>query len=185
MEDTKINIFEGTGAFNREDSVTFIDVGFQAIDKDGVKYANNHTEEWFALGEDNDELTRERNDETESSKNVLGKTSISQTSGAQTTEIDPHKLRANEKLSYLLYMINKYDLKEDKAKVRGMEVTFADKQGEKTYGAWTEGAVIQLNSWGGDTSAIGTPFVLNWDGDKIHGTFSTETKTFTATTEAN
>lgn len=179
-----INTFEGNGAFERKDHITFIDVGFESIDKDGVKYAADHTQEWIAVGEDNDELTRERNDETDSTKNVLGKTSISMTAGAQTTEVDPHKLRASDKLSYLLYMINKYDLLEDKAKVIGMEVTYADKQADETYGAWTEGAIIQLNSWGGDTSALGTPFVLNWDGDKTHGTFNTKTKTFTATTEA-
>lgn len=177
------NVFEGTGTFKREQHITMIDLGFESIDANGIVYGQDHTQDWYAVGEDNDELTRERNDELESTKNVLGKTSISQTPGAQTTEVDPHKLRANDKLSYLLYMINKYDLTEDKAKVYGMEVTYADKHSEGVYGAWREGAVIQLNSWGGDTTAIGTPFVLNWDGNKEHGTFSTTDKTFTPTTE--
>lgn len=176
------NVFEGTGAFKREDHITFIDLGFTSVDENGIVYGEGHTEEWYAVGEDNDELTREINDEIESTKNVLGKTSINHTSGAQTTEVDPHKLRPNEKLSYLIYQIFKFGLTGDKAKVNGMEVTYADKQAEGSYGAWTEGAVIQLSSWGGDTTALGSPFILNWDGNKVHGTFSTADKKFTPTT---
>ena len=120
----------------------------------------------------------------EASKNVLGKTNISTTLGAQTTEIDPYKIKGNDKLSYVLYMIDKYDLKDDKAKLIGMEVTYVDEQSEGVYGAWTESAIISVNSTGGDTSALNYPAVLNWCGDKIHGTFTASSKTFAPTVSA-
>ena len=178
-----MNTLDGKNVFSRESSITFLDVGFTVDEVEGVTYAEDHTPEWFAVGEDNDELTRERNDEADSTKNVLGKTSVNVTPGAQTTEVDPYKVRGNDKLSYLLYMMNKYDLTGDRAKVRGMEVFYGDKQSEGTYGAWTESAVVQVNSWGGDTTATQAPITLNWLGDKTHGTFSTADKKFTATTE--
>ena len=157
----KENVLDGTTEFKREDSITFVDVGFKIDPVKGVYYETEHEEKWFAIGEDNDEMTRERNDEVESSKNVLGTTNISATAGAQTTEVDPKKIRGSEELSYLLYMINKYDLIGDKAKLIGMEVFYGDKQEDDSYGAWTEGVVIQENSWGGDTTATQAPFVLN------------------------
>lgn len=178
------NVLDGTSEFNREDSITFIDVGFKVDPVKGVYYEEEHEEKWFPIGDDNDELTRERNDEVDSKKNVLGKTNVSATAGAQTTEVDPKKIRGNEELSYLLYMMHKYDLLGDKAKVRGMEVFYGDKQEEGTYGAWTEDAVLQVNSWGGDTSATQAPFILNWKGNKDHGTFNTGTKKFTSSKAA-
>lgn len=178
------NVLAGNTAFNREAKITFLDVNFESIDENGIKYAAEHTPEWYAVGEDNDELTRERNDSVDSSKNVLGRNNITTTLGAQTTEVDPYKIRGNDKLSYALYMIDKYDLKDDKAKMIGMEVFYCDVQSDGVYGAWTESAIISINSSGGDTTALNYPAVLNWCGDKKHGTFATATKTFTKTTVA-
>lgn len=185
MAETIKNVLSGNGVLDRKSRITFIDVGYERIDPAlGIIYAADHTAEWYPVGEDNDELSRERNDSVDATPNVLGKTNISVTPGAQTTGIDPYKLRGNDKFSYLLYMMDKYDLRQEKAKVIGMEVTYADVQTEGVYGAWTEHAILSLNSTGGDTSALSYPGVLNWCGDKTHGTFSTTTKQFTATTAA-
>lgn len=179
------NVLDGTTAFTRNKRITFVDVGYDHIDPiKGVIYLEDHTPDWYMIGEDNDDLTRERNDSVDATPNVLGKTNITTTPGAQTTSIEPYKLRGNDKLSYLLYMIDKYDLKDSQAKVNGMEVTYGDVQSEGVYGAWTEHAIISVTSSGGDTTALGYPNTLNWCGDKTHGTFSTSTKQFTATTEA-
>lgn len=178
------NVFDGTIAFDRNARITFIDVGFESVDENGINYGDSHTADWFAVGEDNEDLSRERNDSVNASRNVLGTNNISTELGAQTTEIDPYKIKGSDKLSYLLYMIDKYDLKDSKAKVHGMEVSYFDVQSEGVYGAWTEDAVISINSGGGDTTAVNYPSVLNWCGNKTHGTFSTTTKAFTATTSA-
>ena len=173
---------DGNTEFKREDSITFLDVNCTVDPVNGITYATNHTPNWVPIGDDNDELTRERNDEVDSKKNVLGVTNISVTSGAQTTEVDPKKIRGNEALSDILYKLDKYDLVGSKARIHGMEVFYGDKQSTNTYGAWTEHAILEVKSWGGDTSATQAPFTLNWEGDKVHGTFNSNSKEFTETT---
>lgn len=175
------NVLVGDTIIDRESSITFLDLGFESIDKDGIHYADSHTPDWYPIGEDNDEITRERNDSIDGKKNVLGHTIFTVTKGAQTTEIDPVKIRGNDKLSYLLYMINKYDLVNGKAKLTGMEVFYADEQSSGVYGAWTEGVMIEGKSWGGNVEATQSPMTIHWDGKKVHGTFEPKTKTFTAT----
>ena len=175
------NVLVGDTIIDRESSITFLDLGFESIDKDGIHYADSHTPDWYPIGEDNDEITRERNDSVDGKKNVLGHTIFTVTKGAQTTEIDPVKIRGNDKLSYLLYMINKYDLVNEKAKLTGMEVFYADEQSSGVYGAWTEGVMIEGKSWGGNVEATQSPMTIHWDGKKVHGTFEPKTKTFTAT----
>lgn len=175
-----LKLLDGNGKFNREDHVTMFDSNITSCDENGIVYGE--TPIWVPFGEDNDDITRNMNDELDAKKNVLGKTNIDHSAGAQTTEIDPIAIRGNDALSAILYLIYKYDLKGDKATLHCMEVTLGDKQTDNSYGAFTEDAVVQLNSWGGDTTKINAPIVLNWKGNKKHGTFSTTTKAFTPTT---
>lgn len=176
------NIFEGSGKFNREDHITFFNANVTSVDEKGIKYGASPI--WKPFGEDNEEITREMNNELNATKNVLGRTNIDHSGGAQTTSLDPIAIRSNDELSYILYMIYKYGLTGDKATLQCMEVTYADKQADGKYGAFTEDAVVDLTSWGGDTTKLNAPATLNWKGNKVHGTFSTADNSFTATTSA-
>lgn len=176
--------FNGNGKFNREDLILFMNLKVISADKDGIVF-DTEAPNWVPIGEDNDEITREHNNETDSKKNVLGKITINASSGPETTEIDPIAIRGNEELSYILYIIHKYSLVGDKAAVPCMEVSLFDKQAtEGTYGAFTETAIIDEKSFGGGTSEIDAPITLNWKGDKVHGTYNLEQNTFTEITEA-
>lgn len=177
-----LTLLDGNNKFNREDHVTMFNSNITSCDENGIVYGE--TPSWVPFGEDNDEITREINNETESKKNVLGKTSVDHKKGAQTTKIDPIAIRGNDVLSKILYLMYKYDLVGDKAKLQCMEVTLADKQTDGAYGAFTEDAIVDLTSWGGDTAQINSPITLNWLGNKKHGTFNASTKTFTETTAA-
>lgn len=177
-----LSLLNGTGKFNREDHVTMFNSNITSCDENGIVYGESPT--WVPFGEDNDEITRELNNEIDAKKNVLGKTNIDHSGGAQTTEIDPVAIRGNDVLSAILYLMFKYGLTGDKAKLQCMEVTLADKQSDGSYGAFTEDAIVDLKSWGGDTTKLNGPITLNWTGNKVHGTFSASTKAFTATTEA-
>lgn len=175
-----LTLLTGTGKFNREDHVTMFNSNIESCDEDGIVYGEDPV--WVPFGEDNDELTRELNNEIDATKNVLGTTNIDHTAGAQTTEIDPIAIRGNDTLSAILYLMFKYGLTGDKATLQCMEVTLADKQTDGSYGAFTESAVVDLKSWGGDTTKLNGPITLNWKGDRVHGTFSPTTKEFTKTT---
>ena len=177
----ELNLLTGTTEFNREDHVTMFNASIKSCDENGIVYDETNPE-WIPFGEDNDEITREMNNETDSKKNVLGRVKVNHTSGPQTTEIDPIAIKGNDKLSAILYMMFKYNLTGNKAKLQCCEVTFADEQSEGVYGAFTESAIADLKSWGGDTSKLNSPITLNWLNDRVHGTFSTENNTFTATT---
>lgn len=172
---------QGNVQFNREDHITMFNAAIKSVDENGIVY-DEASPVWMPFGEDNDEITRETNNEIESSKNVLGKSKITHTAGAHTTEIDPIAIRGNDALSTILYNMFKYDLVGDKAKLQCMEVTLADVQSEGNYGAFTESAIVNLNSWGGDTSKLNAPISLNWKGDRTHGIYNLEENKFTAAT---
>ena len=175
--------FSGNGKFKREDSVIMFNSKLNSADENGLVF-DEENPAWLPIGEDNDELTRETNNESDSKKNVLGRVNIDSTKGAETMEVDPIAIRANDTLSYILYMAYKYGLVGDKVRMQFLDVTYADKQGEKTYGAFIEHGIPDLTSWGGDTSKLSSPMKINFENDKVHGTFSTTNNTFTETTIA-
>lgn len=176
-----LNLLKGNGQLERESSVTFFNANITSCDEKGIVY-NTESPEWIPIGEDNDELTRETNNEIESKKNVLGRTSINHTAGAETMEVDPIAIRGNDKLSAILYMIHKYRLTGDKAKLQTLEVTLGDEQADEKYGAFTEDAVVDMKSWGGDTSMLNSPITLNFCGNRVHGVFSTTDNSFSIPT---
>ncbi len=176
-----LNLLKGTGKLDRESSITMFNAGISSCDEKGIVY-DTTTPEWVPIGEDNDELTRETNNELEAKKNVLGKTNIDHTSGAETMEVDPIAIRGNDKLSAILYMIHKYKLTGDKAKLQTMEVTLGDEQSDGKYGAFTEDAVVDMKSWGGDTTKLNSPITLNFCGNRTHGVYDLETNTFSVPT---
>lgn len=172
-----LSLLEGNGKFNREDHVTMFNSNVISCDENGIIYDDTDPI-WVPFGEDNDELTRELNNEVDSKKNVLGKNNIDHTAGADTTEIDPIAIRGNDALSTILYMIFKYKLVGDKAKLQCCEITLADKQGDDKYGAFTEDAIVDLKSWGGDTTKLNSPITLNWKGNRVHGVYSLKENSF-------
>ena len=175
--------FDGTGRFDREDDVLLFNSNLTSADENGLVF-DEENPIWIPIGEDNDELTRETNNESESKKNVLGKVSIDSTKGAETMEVDPVAIRGNDTLSYILYIAFKYGLVGDKVRMQFCNVTYADVQGEKSYGAFIEHGIPDLTSWGGDTTKLSAPMKINFENDKKHGTFSTTNNTFTPITEA-
>lgn len=173
---------KGDKRFNREDHITMFNANIESCDENGIVYGE--TPNWVPFGEDNDEITRELNNELDSKKNVLGKTNVDHTAGANTTEIDPVAIRGNDALSYILYMMFKYQLVGDKAKLQCCEITLADEQSDGKYGAFTEDAIVDLKSWGGDTTKLNGPITLNWLGNRIHGIYDVENNTFSKPTSA-
>lgn len=175
--------FAGNGKFNREDDVLLFNSNLTSADEKGLVF-NEENPIWVPIGEDNEELQRNTNNESEATKNVLGKVTINSTKGAEDMEVDPIAIRGNDTLSYILYMAFKYGLVGDKMKLQFCNVTYADKQADNSYGAFTEHGILDLTGWGGDTSKLNGPVKLNFCGDKTHGTFSTTNNTFTKTTSA-
>lgn len=158
----------GTGKAKRESAILFMNVG-------------DSTEEYEAIGKDNDDLSRERNNEVEQTKNILGETEVTVTNGNQVTTVDPFKFRRESKVAQTLYEIYKDDLDGSDVEHEFVEVFTEDKESEGEFAAFKQTGAIDLKSWGGDTTGVGTPFDINWKGSRTHGTFNPTTKKFTPT----
>lgn len=158
----------GTGKAKRESAILFMDVG-------------ESESEYEAIGKDNDDLTRERNNEVESNKNVLGETEVTVTNGNQVTSVDPFKFRRESKVAQILYKIDKENLDGSDVEYPFVEVFTEDKETSGEYAAFKQTGAIDLKSWGGDTTGVGAPFDINWKGARIYGTFNPTTKVFTPT----
>ncbi len=160
-----------TGKAQRKESILFY------IDNPG------EGETFEAIGKDNDELSRTMNYEADSKENVLGETDVTVKKGPQTTSVDPCYYTRDGKLAQKLYEIYKYDKELDDVVFEFMEVSVFKETEEPAgeYECFRQKAAISLQSWGGDTAGVGTPYELNWLGPKTHGTFNPKTKKFTAT----
>ena len=164
--------FSGTGKAKRESAIVLMNVG-------------DTTEEYEAIGKDNDELSRTLNNEVEQKNNVLGETETEVTKAPQTTTVDPFKFRRDSKIASKLYDIYKNDKELDDVIEEFVEVFTEDKVAEGEYGAFKQKGAIDLKSWGGDTKGVNAPFDINWCGAKTHGTFNPTTKKFTPTTSTS
>jgi len=182
--------FSGNGKFNREDDVLFFNSNLTSADENGLVFDETDPI-WTPIGEDNDEITRTINNDTDAKMNVLGTMNIDVTKGAEEVEIDPIAIKGTDKLSYIAYMAFKYGLTGDKMQMQFCNVTLADKNvvtanntTTTIYGAFTEHGIMDLTSWGGDTSKLNAPVKVTFKNDKIHGTFSTDDNSFTPITSA-
>lgn len=140
---------------------------------------NNTTQEFEAIGKDNEELTTELNNDVQSEENVLGEVNVDVTKRPKVTAIDPSFYRSDSKLSKKLKAIEWEDKDGDDVKEKFMEVDKTETASENEYKAYQQMAAINLRSYGGNTRGISYPYELHWTGPKTYGTFNPTTKVFT------
>lgn len=145
---------------------------------------NSVTQDFEAIGKDNDELSRELNNEVEAKENVLGETTVEITKAPQVTTVDPCYYRSESKLAQKLKSIEWEDKDGDEVIEKFMEVDLTDEPVSGAYPAFIQNAAIDVKSAGGDTKGLAYPFDLNWVGPKTYGTFNPTSKEFTPTASA-
>lgn len=156
----------GTGAVEREKSILFIELN--SI--------------WYPIGEDNESLTRTRNNSVSQTKNVLGKSKSVVAKGNQTTSVDPLKIARDDALGKELYEIDRLSKQLDELKHRFMEVSIFDEIEPGKFAAWVQDAKIDLKSWGGSNDGLYAPFDIVWEGDRVYGVYDQAENTFTPST---
>ncbi len=166
----------GTGYIKREEFKIFADVA-----------ATAGSPEWELLGDKVEELTLAMNPNVETVTDVTGNTSTTLDRYEVQTDISPVRAKRDSKLAGILYSI----VKEEKT-LSDVERTFlcvnvfdSTTTGEgaeaaTVYAAWTQKAVIAVQSFGGNTQGLDIPFNIHWIGKRTHGTFNPATKAFTA-----
>jgi len=126
---------------------------------------------WEALGKDNDDLSKELNPDTETSKNVLGETSFKHSGYEPEIGVDPYYIDPSRKMYAHLRDVA-YEERYGEADLMGYfaEAFFqtANRKTQKMTGyCYVRQAWFVPQSVGGDTSGLGIPVTVNPVGSPI------------------
>lgn len=161
----------GSGYIARKDFMILANVG------EGSAY------EWELLGDRVEEMSLTMNPNIETISDVTGLTETTLDKYQVQTEVSPMRARRDSKLFGILYDIVRHEKVLSQVEREFLCVAVFDQGGgqdAKTYAAWKQRGIIAVDSFGGGTTGLDIPFSIYWVGAKTHGSFSLETKTFTA-----
>lgn len=135
------------------------------------------------LGQDLEEYSAELSAQVEKTKNILGQTSVKVSSYQKQGSVAPYYADKDTALFERLQGIIDDGKVLDDCKTDIVEVKlWENATGENTYAAIKEEAVIEIVSYGGNTTGYQIPFNVHYTGVKTKGTFNVTSNTFTATT---
>lgn len=129
----------------------------------GMFFASFDATKWEVLGRDNDDLSKELNPDTETSKNVLGEATFKHNGYEPEVNVDPYYADDTSVL-YKKLLAAAVEEKYGDADIKGYftEVVFDNAaDGVMTGIGFKREAYIVPQSTGGDTSGLGIPFTVN------------------------
>lgn len=142
---------------------------------------NTASPTWERIGADLEELNIEMNAEVETTANILGETSVKLAGYQPQASIEPYYADPDTALSKLVQGIVDGRKMLDEAKTDVLEVHLWEGDSSTGFTAYKESAIIEIVSYGGDTTGYQIPFNLHYLGDRVKGTYNMSTKTFTPT----
>lgn len=140
---------------------------------------------YYRLGKDLEEYSVELSAESETKKNILGEVSTVISSYEATGSVEPYYADKNDEIyTFLQDIIDNRkvldDVKTDTVEVHLWEPVKGENGEESTvFVAYKETAVIEVTSYGGDTTGYQIPFTVHYQGDRVKGKFDISAKTFT------
>ena len=131
---------------------------------------------YVRLGDDLEEFNVEMNANVETKNNILGETSVN----LPQASAEPYYAVAGDPLFERLQEIIDKRLTLDDLKTSVVEVHLWD-EGETSgaYVAYKEDVIIEVSSYGGDTTGYQIPFNVHHTGNRVKGTFNLTSRTFT------
>lgn len=136
------------------------------------------------LGKDLEEYNVEMNANVETKVNILGENSVNLDNYQPQVSVEPYYAEIGDPLFERLQEIVDKRLTLDELKTELVEVHLWETPTAEKYVAYKEEAVIEVVSYGGDTSGYQIPFNVHVTGNRVKGTFDLTTKTFTADSAA-
>ena len=111
---------------------------------------------WYLIGKDIDDMSVELNPDTESTENILGETSVKDNGYEVSMSADPYYADPSDEI-------------------------YAKIKDTGPFDAWIEDCIVKPQSYGGDTSGVGIPFDVLFNGNRKQGTatISDRVPTFT------
>lgn len=139
------------------------------------------TPNFVRLGADLEEFTVEMNANVNKTNNILGMTSTSIDSYEPQSAVEPYYAVKGDPLYIRLQKIADERLTLDDLKTKIVEVHLweEDEVDTGSFVAYQEDAIIEIVSYGGDTSGVQIPFNIHNAGNRVKGLFNLATKTFT------
>lgn len=145
-----------------------------------VDASTTGTPDYERLGDGIEEMNIEMGANVQKTRDITGKTKTFIDSYEKSQAVEPYKADTNTNMFKRLQ-----DIVDDDKTLDDLNTTVLDVHlwetptNNTTFPAIREKAVIEVSSYGGDTSGYQIPFVLHRTGEKTKGTFDTETRTFT------
>lgn len=140
------------------------------------------TPSYVRLGDDLEEYNIEMNANVETKNNIKGETSVIVDSYQPQASVEPYYAVIGDPLHTRLQSIIDERKTMDDLKTSTVEVHLWEEDSETagSYVAYKEDAMIEVVSYGGDTTGYQIPFNLHSTGNRVKGIFALATKTFTA-----
>ena len=130
------------------------------------------------LGKDLEELNVEMNAELETKQNIIGENSTNLSGYSPQASVEPYYAdKESPFFDFLQDIIDKRKTLDD-CKTDAVEVHMWEETTGK-YTAYKETVIIEIVSYGGDTSGYQIAFNVHYQGDRVNGTFDPTTKAFT------
>jgi hypothetical protein len=134
------------------------------------------------LGADLEEYTVEMNANVNTTQNILGESSTNIDGYEPQASVEPYIAVVGDAMFARLQAIVDGRLTLDDLKTKVVEVhLWEDVEATPgSYVAYQEDAIIEVVSYGGDTTGYQIPFNVHHTGNRVKGKFALATKTFTA-----
>lgn len=148
----------GTGDIKRKEFMLFADV---SADGDGSA--------WEIVGKKIEEMSLEMNPNIETMTDVTGSVETTLDKYEKQTTVSPYYARRDSKMAKWLYNVVR-----DEKTLSDVEKTFmcvnifAGSDG--AFDAWTQKAIVAVQSFGGNTKGLQIPYNIHWVGEKTFGT---------------
>lgn len=135
--------------------------------------------EYYRLGKDLEEFNIEMNTEIETKANILGESNTIVKSYSPQASVEPYIAEQGEKVFEFLQDIIDERKTNDACKCEVIEVHLWESAVSGAYPAYKEDAIVEVSSYGGDTTGYQIPFNIHYVGNRVKGTFNPTTKAFT------
>ena len=138
---------------------------------------------WSLLGADVEDTSVELNPSTETKKNILDETRVTDSGYEPSLEIDTFYAEPGNALYEKLKEIMMDRLTGDACRTKILEVIVDKTTGG--YDAWTEDVIVKPQSYGGPQGGVNIPFTISFAGNRTKGAvaFSGGIPTFTEGSE--
>ena len=149
-----------------------------------VDASTTNSPDYEQLGDGIGEMNIEMGANVQKTRDITGKTKTFIDGYEKSQAVEPYKANSDSNMFKRLQSIADENKVLDDLNTTVIDVhMWETPTNNTTYPAVRENAVIELTSYGGDTSGYQLPFTLHRTGVIAKGTFDISTKTFTPTGE--